>query len=132
MGRNPDTDVGMMTADYTLYRLDKEQPSLLEEVATAQAIAINAEAIQSRSLKRMGRRLVDRVVHNSYKISLTGNSMRKQKGKSTADCSSPLTITTKAGFAPARPSQCVRNALDWMPEMPWNNGRYRKGCSPCK
>jgi DNA replication protein DnaC len=29
--------------------------------------------------------ILDRVVHNSYKITLTGNSMRKQKGKLTTD-----------------------------------------------
>jgi DNA replication protein DnaC len=33
--------------------------------------------------------ILDRVVHNSYKISLTGNSMRKQKGKLTADSANP-------------------------------------------
>ncbi|MFH1495681.1 MAG: IS21-like element helper ATPase IstB [Pseudomonadota bacterium] len=33
--------------------------------------------------------ILDRVVHNSYKITLTGNSMRKQKGKLTADTTNP-------------------------------------------
>jgi len=33
--------------------------------------------------------ILDRVVHNSYKINLTGNSMRKQKGKLTADSANP-------------------------------------------
>jgi DNA replication protein DnaC len=33
--------------------------------------------------------ILDRVVHNSYKISLTGNSMRKQNGKLTADSANP-------------------------------------------
>ena len=29
--------------------------------------------------------ILDRVVHNAYKINLTGNSMRKQRGKLTAE-----------------------------------------------
>lgn len=33
--------------------------------------------------------ILDRVVHNAYKITLSGNSMRKQKGKLTAESENP-------------------------------------------